>query len=153
MLNTQTVKDRVTDMARDQLGPAMKAFGFRRRGRVFWRDGTDVCHVVTIAMNRFGTRDESKFDVRLGVFWHRVEAVLQNPSVGKMPPPEYRCTFRIDLGRTMPNLPKLWWKVTSTTDYATLGLEVLDDLQQYGLPWFEYRCQGPICDATWMYRL
>jgi hypothetical protein len=35
-----SVKDRVTAMTRDVLGPEMKVAGFRRSGRVFWRDGS-----------------------------------------------------------------------------------------------------------------
>ncbi|HZK81241.1 MAG TPA: DUF4304 domain-containing protein [Humisphaera sp.] len=117
----------------------MKLQGFRRTGRTFWRNGSEVCHVATLEMSRWGSRDESSFSVQLGVFWHRVEALLENASVGKMPPPSHRCTFRIDLGRTISMPPKPSWKVTHESDFAALGCEVLQDLRNFGLPWFEYR--------------
>jgi len=90
-------------------------------------------------MNRWGSSDASSFDVHLGVFWHPVEEILENPSVGKMPPPEHRCTFRIDLGRTTSMPPKPSWEITHASDYDSLGREVLADLREYGFPWFDYR--------------
>jgi hypothetical protein len=140
-----SVKDRVTGMVRDILGPEMKAAGFRRTGRVFWRNGPEVCHVATVAMSRWGSSDQSSFDVQLGVFWHHIEAILGNPSVGKVPPPEYRCTFRIDLGRIISMPPKPSWKVTQRSDFAALGREVWNDLRDYGLPWFDYRSDLKRC--------
>ncbi|HSU68290.1 MAG TPA: DUF4304 domain-containing protein, partial [Tepidisphaeraceae bacterium] len=119
--------------------PEMTAVGFRRRGRTFWRDGPDVCHVAAVTMSRWGSSDESSFDVQLGVYWHCVETFLGNPWAGKMPPPEYRCTFRIDLGSVVSIPPKPSWKVTRRTDFGALGQEVWNDLRAYGLPWFEYR--------------
>jgi len=56
-----------------------------------------------------------------------------------VPPPEYQCTFRIDLASTVPGEPRPRWDVTGTTDYSALAREVLDDLQRYGLPWLDYR--------------
>jgi hypothetical protein len=138
-MSKPSVKEHVTGMVRDILSPQLKAVGFRRTGRVFWRDGPDVCHVATVAISRWGSAAESSFDVQLGVFWHRVEELLENPSVGKMPPPEYRCTFRIDLARTISMPPKPSWKVTLASDFAAVGREVLSDLMNYGLEWFEYR--------------
>jgi hypothetical protein len=138
-MSKPSVKDRVTAMARDVLGPEMKSAGFRRSGRTFWRDAADVCHVATIAMSRWGSSDESSFDVQLGVFWHRVEAILDNPSVARMPPPEYRCTFRIDLGRVISMPPKPSWRVTHGTDMDSLGEKVWRALRDYGFTWFEYR--------------
>jgi hypothetical protein len=137
-----SVKDLVTQMIRDLVTPRMKAEGFRRTGRTFWRDGPEVCHVAHVLMNRWGSATESSFDVHLGVFWHRVEKLLDNPSLGKMPPPEFRCTFRFNVGRLATKLskpPKPDWRVTLKTDFDTLGREVLADLLKYALPWFEYR--------------
>ncbi len=133
------VKDRVTAMVRDVLGPEMKAAGFRRSGRTFWRDGPDVCHVVSVKMNRWGSRQHSTVGVALGVFWHRVEAILENPSTGKVPPPEHRCTFRIDLGRVVAMPPKLEWRVTRGSNLHAIGSDVWRDLRRYGFAWFEYR--------------
>jgi hypothetical protein len=138
-MSKRSTKHGVTDMVRDVLGPEMKAAGFRRNGRTFWRDGPEVCHVAVVAMSRWGSSEKSSFDVQLGVFWHRVEKFLKNPSVGRMPPPEYRCTFRIDLGRTISMPPKRSWEVTGASNFDALGREVLKDLREYGLPWFEYR--------------
>jgi Domain of unknown function (DUF4304) len=134
-----TVKDRVTEMIRDIVGPGMKAAGFRRNGRVFWRDQPDVCQVVHVQMNRWGTSQQSDFCVLLGVFWHKVEELLQNPSATKMPPPEYKCTIRIELGRVVSTPPKRPWTVTLDSDYAAIGQDVLSDLRRHGMKWFESR--------------
>jgi Domain of unknown function (DUF4304) len=134
-----SVNDRVTAMARDVLGPKMKEAGFRRSGRVFWREGPEVCHVASIEMSRWGSSDDSCFNVALGVFWHHVEAVLENPSTGKMPPPEFRCTFRIDLGRVLSTPPMPGWRVTSKSNFDAIGAKVWDDLRDHGLAWMEYR--------------
>jgi hypothetical protein len=139
MIPKPSVKDRVSEMVRDVVGPGMKVAGFRRTGRVFWRNSLDVCHVAHVEMSRWGSSRESSFHVHLGVFWHQVEGILENPSVGKMPPPAYRCTFRIDLGRTISMPPKPTWKVTLASDFHSIGRDVLGDLQQYAPPWFEYR--------------
>jgi hypothetical protein len=133
------VKDRVTELAREVLGPYLSARGFRRNGRTFWRNGADVCQIITLSMSRWGTKATSDFDVFLGVFWHDVEKVLGNPSSERMPPPEYRCTFRIDLGWTTPKRLQRSWKVDLTSDLSKLGNEVMKDVANFGLPWLDYR--------------
>lgn len=133
------VKDQVGKMVVDILGPSMKASGFRRRGRIFWRDGPWVCQVAAIVVDRWGSSVESSFDVRLGVFWHEVESVLENPSVGRMPPPEYRCTFRIGLAALSKKPPGPDWKVTTASDFRAIGVEVLAAMQGHGFGWFSYR--------------
>ena len=134
-----SVKDRVSAMVRDVLGPPMKAAGFRRAGRVFWRNGPDVCHVAAVQMSRWGSKESSSFSVLLGVYWHYVEQVLENPSLEKMPPLEWHCTFRIDLGGTISSPPRPDWEVTQTSDFDALGQDVWAGMRDYGLPWFEYR--------------
>ena len=90
-------------------------------------------------MDRWGSAGESSFGVHLGVFWHQVEAILESPSFGKLPPPERHCTFRIDLGRTVMMPPKPWWKVDHASDYDAIAVEVLGDLIEFGVPWLDYR--------------
>ena len=90
-------------------------------------------------MNRWGTAAASDFDAFLGVFWHDVEKILRNPSAGKMPPPEYRCTFRIDLGWTTPKRKQSSWKVTATSDLTAIGHRICRQLDAYGVPWLAYR--------------
>jgi hypothetical protein len=136
-----TAKERVTELARDGLGSHLKALGFLRKERIFWRDSAEVCHVIALPMSRWGTKYVSSFDVFLGVFWHDVEKILRNPSVGRMPPPEYRCTFRVDLGWLTPSRLQKSWYVDETTDLKQLGKQVLANLTRYGLPWLDYRSQ------------
>lgn len=69
------VKDCVTEMIRDIVGPGMKSAGFRRNSRVFWRDRPGVSHVAHVQMNRWGTSQESDFCIQLGVLWYKVAAV------------------------------------------------------------------------------
>jgi len=138
-LSEPTVKEHVIDMISNVVGPGMKAAGFRRNGRVFWRDEPDVCHVAHVQMNRWGTSQQSDFCVLLGVFWHKVEELLENPCAKKMPPPEYKCTIRIELGRVVSTPPKPAWKVTQGSDYAAIGKDVLYHLLKHGMKWFESR--------------
>src|SRR5690242_13008640 len=119
-MSRPSVKVRVTEMVRKILAPEMKAAGFSRAGRTFWRNGPEVCHLAAVQMSRWGSSDDSSFDVHLGVFWHRVEKILDNPSAGKIPPPDYDCTFRVDLRRTISMPPKPSWKVTHRTDFDSL---------------------------------
>ena len=134
-----SIKDRVTEMVRDVVGPGMKVVGFRRSGRMFWRNRADVCHVAHVQMNRWGTSQESDFCVLLGVFWHDVEKLLGKSAAIKMPPPEYKCTVRIELGRVVSTPPKPAWKVTLKSDYAAIGQDLLNDLLNQGSKWFESR--------------
>ena|SRR5688572_13922749 len=90
-------------------------------------------------MSLWGTREQSRFTVQLGVFWHRVEEILDNPPAGKMPPPEHRCSFRIDLGHILSRPPKQRWSVTRSSDFNKIGRDVLNDLLTHGLPWLDYR--------------
>lgn len=138
-MSKPSVKDRVTAMTREVLGPEMQAAGFRRAGRLFWRDGPDTCQVVNIVMNPWGSRDDSTISIALGVFWHRVEAILENSALGMMPPPVHRCTFRIDLGRVISMPPKPEWRVTQRSNYEKLAKEVWHDLRDYGFAWLNYR--------------
>src|SRR5262249_43607169 len=134
------VKDRVTELARNVLGPELNGLRFRRRRRIFWRERSDVCQVVALVMSPWGTRTSSSFDVFLGVYWHDVEKLQRKASSSrKMPPPHYECTFSIDLGWTTPRRLQKSWDINQKTNLANLGHELLSDLLKYGLPWLEYR--------------
>jgi hypothetical protein len=131
-------KDRVIQMAREVLAPALAKHGFRRTGRKFWRNDKKICQLIDLQMSRWGTSDSGSFSVGLGVFWHEVEEVLLNPARKRMPPPEHRCTYRIELGRTAPRL-HLSWHVDQATDINQIGKEVLDEVLGHGIPWLEFR--------------
>lgn len=133
------VKDRVTLLAKEVLGLQLKGRGFRRNGRIFWRNSSEVCQVITLRMTPWGTRDDSEFDVFLGAYWHEVEKLLGNSSSERMPPLESQCTFRIDLGWTTPARLQKSWALNLKTDLVELGEQVLNDLVDFGLPWLDYR--------------
>jgi hypothetical protein len=94
---------------------------------------------MSVEMNRWGSSDANSFGVALGVFWHRVEAILENPSAGKMPPPEYRLHVSDRLGRVISMPPKREWRVTHRSNYDVIGAEVWRDLRDYGFAWLKYR--------------
>jgi Domain of unknown function (DUF4304) len=147
-----SVKDRITLLARDLLGPTLKAKGFRRTSRTFWKNSNDVCLVIALTSSWTNTRDVGRFVVYLGVFWHKVEALLGNSAVGRLPPPQYKCTFRIDLGWTTPTRLQKSWQVDLRTDLKAVGDEILSDLLRYGLPWLRYRSQWKNVTAKQRFR-
>ncbi len=136
-----TVRDRVTQFAREILEPELKRFGFRRSGRKLWRNDAKVCQVVDLTLSQWGTATAGRFYINMGVFWHEVEEILKNPSRRKMPPPEYQCTYRMDLGGATPEGRQKIWDIDLHTDLRSLGRDVLADLTHHGLPWLEFRSE------------
>lgn len=134
-----TVKDHVTEMARNILGPELKQLGFRRSGRKFWRDSLTTCQIIDIYMGRWGTSVRGQFGVMLSVFWHEVEALLHNPAVGKMPAGLHSCTFNADLEWLTGNQRPKRWDVELPCDMSAIGREVLGGIMELGIPWLEHR--------------
>jgi hypothetical protein len=136
-----TVKDRVTGMARDVLGPEMRHLGFRRTDRLFWKDSESVCQIVSLVMNRWGSSTASSVDMHLGVYWHQVERTLVDAPVPKVPPPSWRCTITANLLHLMPPEARGQRPIDLATDLDNMGAKLMQDLKQHGFPCLDYYSQ------------
>jgi hypothetical protein len=140
----QTVNDRVSRMMREHMVPVLRPMGFRITRKVFWKDDGQQCQVISLRLSDFSSPSNGQLFVELGVYWHEVErllATLHHHPERRMPPPEYACTFRCDLGYLYSDVQGLW-RVLPNTDYEKLSEELLDKIQRHGLPWLEYRCDS-----------
>jgi hypothetical protein len=132
-----TVKSRLAEMTKNHLGPWMKSLGFRRRGRIFWREREQVCQTVRLELSSFGTSVRGTLYLEIGVFWHKVEELLGNPSSGRMPPREYHNTFRVRLNSHKG--AQHADRISINDDFSLHASAIQQDLITLGFPWLDLR--------------
>jgi hypothetical protein len=92
-------------------------------------------------MNRWGSREGSGFDLRLGVLWPEVEKIVGKKRLASPPVPTHLCTFGIDLHWTTGRRIVLARNLRTDTDYDRLGRLLLKDLLSSGIEWLNYRSE------------
>ncbi len=118
------------------LAPDLHKHGFHKSGRVFWRGKSPITDIITIQKAPHNSINKAEFTINLGSYWHDIQEDI-NRSVVNWPPKEYDCTVFIRLGFLFNNYCDYWWRITYETDIEELGLDALNKIITFGLPWLE----------------
>ncbi|HEX2073088.1 MAG TPA: DUF4304 domain-containing protein [Geodermatophilus sp.] len=130
-----TAQDQYKRMLRQEIGPALRDLGMKGSSGNFVLPDPDQYLLVGFQGSRSNTAEADRFTVNLAVisksawkqgwrpWWGKPSATVQGP-VG---------TY-MRLGELMPQHDDVWWELTPGTDTATLAAEVVQAVQQFGLP-------------------
>jgi hypothetical protein len=110
--------------------------GFKRRAPHFWRETDGIYHVVNFQASQWGTSEEGKFTVNLGVSSPSLYSGFTGREFPKNPGAVLWPIYN-RIGGLMPSRCDHWWQVTDRTDSDELGLEVAAALRDHALPFFE----------------
>lgn len=123
------------------LTPLLRPDGFMKARRNFRRQAERCVQVINVQASAWGTAQELKFTINLGVFFpeiHALKTFLQwRPSAAG--PTEYQCQCRSRLGELMPAHRDDWWTLRAGEDPAGMAAEVGDAVRGFGIPWLESR--------------
>jgi len=128
-------------IVQDHLAPFLKARGFRKKGRHFWRVEGDVMDVIDVQNSQFNDAWEAKFTINLGVCWIFLQRVIGGVFAVEPSPPK-SCIFRHRLSPDMEKKADYWWDVRSNSDPANVASELLQLLDRTGFPWLESKRDG-----------
>jgi hypothetical protein len=130
-------KDRITEVVKRGLGPALKVAGYRKKGFHFRQEISPiVTRLVTVSCSPWNSAAAGQFTLDLGVY-HRDIAALHDAMPVVNSPTAIDCVIRQRIGFVMPVGRDYWWQVSDKTDFSTLGTKVASAWINYGNPWLE----------------
>jgi hypothetical protein len=125
----------INDVLGNHVAPYLKALGFKKKAANFWRETDDFIDLVNVQKSQWNSADEAQFTLNLGIYWRDVQTEIQREAKS-MPPKELECTVFERLGALFAG-NDFWWSVHSRTNADELGKEVVEKLENFGLPWLD----------------
>ena len=115
--------------------PVLKPLSFKKKALNYYRQLSEVGHIINIQKSSYGDRDNIKFRVNLGVFEPRFWA---GSHIGQLPdyPTEPVCLIRKTIN-DLRGRQDLWYEIHNYTDEQKLIKEVQEDIQNHILPFFD----------------
>jgi hypothetical protein len=112
----------------------LKADGFQRRQRSFYRNSEEVTWMINIQKHRYSTPEELEFTINVGVFCTRLHDALwpELDGAGAEAGAHFQVSERI--GFLMPRREDHWWRVTEKTDLEMLKVEIMGVITICALP-------------------
>jgi hypothetical protein len=132
-----TASDKIDTMVDNSIAPFLKTFGFRKRGNSFARTFAHGFDVLRVQKSPWGDKQATSFTVNLGICWPRAQALLGRP-VERMPFTDAHCTVFRRVGCVMPEHRDFWWKVHLDKPLDSAQLDLLERIDRYVIPWFEW---------------
>lgn len=126
-------------MIKTQLGPGLRALGFKGSGRNYELPCPDHWAMLGLQGWKWSDSSEARFTINLLVVPRSVweEERAQLPYLGAKPKPnQMPGTFAWweRIGIVMPEREDKWWRVMAGMDTEGLSREVLLAVESYGLP-------------------
>ena len=115
--------------------PLLKPLSFKKKALNYYRQLSEVGHIINIQKSSYGDRDHIKFRINIGIFEPKFWSVSHT---GQVPdyPTEPVCLIRKTIN-DLRGRKDLWYEVNDTTDEQKLIKEVQEDIQNYILPFFD----------------
>ena len=130
--NTQIKFDTIV---KEGFTPLLKPLSFKKKALNYYRQLSEVGHIINIQKSSYGDRDHIKFRINIGIFEPKFWSVSHK---GQVPdyPTEPICLIR-KTTNDLRGRKDLWYEVNDTTDEQKLIREVQEDIQNYILPFFD----------------
>jgi uncharacterized protein DUF4304 len=122
-----TAREKYDAMLRDEVGPWLRARGFKKRRNRFRRADDDGWQVVDFQASQWGSRDDVRFTINLWV------------GVPELADTERDAQVQERVGLLLPGGQDHWWSLDAGTDATALADELRHVLQERCLPWLEGR--------------
>ena len=134
VVRVSTTRERYDAMISTVLGPHLRDQGFRKRRNTFSRSTEHGWTLIDFQASQFGTRDDVRFTINLGVNF--VE--LQGQSKG--PPSLGRTHIDERIGAVISReRQNLWWDLAPGSNFEAIGSEVIAILDEHAVPWLTSR--------------
>jgi len=119
--------------------PLLKPLSFKKKALNYYRQLSEVGHIINIQKDRYSHRNHIKFRINIGIFEPKFWAVRYDfKHTGQVPdyPTEPVCLIRKTIN-DLRGRKDLWYEIHNYTDEQKLIKEIQEDIQQYILPFFD----------------
>lgn len=123
-LEKETQQDRLKEIVKANIAPAMKKAGFKKKGNWFNREGETNTNFLNIVSSRWNTQDEVDFTLEAYVMPNGKKPIQDTP------------IKRQRIGQ-IKGERDYWYKITSEVDAEVLGQEIERDVSEYIMPFFD----------------
>ena len=129
------IQTKFDTIVKEGFTPLLKPLSFKKKALNYYRQLSEVGHIINIQKSSYGNRDHIRFRINIGIFEPRFWSVSHT---GKVPdyPTEPICIIRKTIN-DLRGRKDLWYEVNDTTDEQKLIKEVQEDVQNYILPFFD----------------
>ena len=134
--NTQIKFDTIV---KEGFTPLLKPLSFKKKALNYYRQLSEVGHIINIQKDRYSHRNHIKFRINTGIFEPKFWAVRYDfKHTGQIPdyPTEPVCLIRKTINK-LRGRNDLWYEVDENTNEQELIKRVQEDIQQYILPFFK----------------
>ena len=124
---------------KDGFTPLLKPLSFKKKALNYYRQLSEVGHIINIQKDRYSHRNHIKFRINTGIFEPKFWAVRYDfKHTGQIPdyPTEPVCLIRKTINK-LRGRNDLWYEVDENTNEQELIKRVQEDIQQYILPFFK----------------
>ncbi len=125
-LETVTQQDRLKGIIKENIAPAMKEAGFKKKGNWFNRQGEDNTDFLNIVSSRWNTGNEVDFTLEAYVMPNGKKPIKDAPIKRQ----------RMEHLREGENY---WYKLTPEVNVKELGQVIEQDISKYIMPFFASR--------------
>ena len=123
-MKTDTQQDRLRDIIKIYIAPAMKEAGFKKKGNWFNREGEANTDFLNIVSSRWNTNQDVNFTLEAYVMPNGKQPIRDTPIARKR------------IGHLRGEQDK-WYNLTSKVDAEVLGQEITQDISEYVMPFFD----------------
>ena len=119
--------------------PLLKPLSFKKKALNYYRQLSEVGHIINIQKDRYSHRNHIKFRINIGIFEPKFWLGYYDfKHTGQVPdyPTEPVCLIRKTIN-DLRGRKDLWYEIHNYTDEQKLIKEIQEDIQQYILPFFD----------------
>ena len=134
--NTQIKFDTIV---KEGFTPLLKPLSFKKKALNYYRQLSEVGHIINIQKDRYSHRNHIRFRINIGIFEPKFWAVRYDfKHTGQVPdyPTEPVCLIRKTIN-DLRGRKDLWYEIHNYTDEQKLIKEIQEDIQNYILPFFD----------------
>ena len=135
----KTIAERKFDtIIQDCFHTVLKPLEFKKKGNNFYRQLPDLGQIINVQKSTFNSKERISFTINTGIFIPEYWLTYYTYHDGKVPeyPTEPVCAIRQRIGDLKYNKDK-WFDIETGTDVNELKEEMLDNILNYIMPYFE----------------
>lgn len=126
----------ITDVISIGPAPLLKAYGFKKIVRHFFRHGPmATCH-LDVRASQWNAPDRASFTINL---WSYLPAIAE--AMGEVPieePAKQKCAHcGVRIGHLLPKPGDFWWLVSSPEEVPQIAAEVASTIERYAIPYLD----------------
>jgi hypothetical protein len=131
------IRERIDTVIASDLAVRLKAEGYRKSARTFFRAGEEHTCIVNVQGNKWNQDDEGSFAINLGVYFPIIANLGGGPPALGPFPKEHECSISARLGPRAREGGDHWWTLGAGDEIAHVAAAVGTAWSQVGRVWLD----------------